>query len=76
MARVILDGVKDYEEALAFAEWFGYSSVELNDSVIEADLISSRVETGDVEMEVTVHSLVTKDSDFIECEEFKLDLYT
>lgn len=76
MARVILDGFKNYDEALAFAEWFGYSSVELNDAIIEADLVSCRLETGDVEMEVTLHSLGTKDSDFIDQEEFKLDFYS
>lgn len=76
MARVILDGFRDYEEALAFAEWFGYSGVNVDipgtSFVVESDIAAARIETGDVELNVTVHDIAYKDSDFAPATDFNI----
>ena len=67
MARVILDGFRNYEEALAFAEWFGYNGVEVDTAdsnyLVEGVMTSARVETGDVEVDTISHTISYRDSD-------------
>lgn len=76
MARVILDGFRDYEEALAFAEWFGYTGIEVDTTsksfVLESDLVSARIETGDVELDITTHDAVYQESDIAPDTDFNI----
>lgn len=64
MATVILDGFRDYEEALAFAEWFGYESIVKND----------RVETVELQIHSDLEVLPVEDveTDF-DTSEFEID---
>lgn len=69
MATVILDGFKDYEEALAFAEWFGYESIVKNESVetvelqIHSDLEVAAVEDSDTDFDTSDYETNTDFSD-------------
>mgnify|MGYP000063552711 FL=1 len=61
MASVTLTGFKNYEEALAFAEWFGYADNEVftpeSNFSVEASIATARIETDNVDVSVVTHDI-------------------